>query len=126
MLIRGIACESIETGPFAALAHGWTRAGYDTLRFDKRGVGDSEGGPCRDIDFATELADARAVVAHAPSALRCRVDPFGHSVGGIIATQLAAHADALHRLRHAGDAMDRLPARQHAPSARAARRTRPT
>lgn len=91
VLIGGIACESIETGPFAALAHGWTRAGYDTLRFDKRGVGDSEGGPCRDVDFATELADAQAIVAHA-RARGLPVIAFGHSVGGIIATRLPADA----------------------------------
>jgi len=97
VMIGGIACESIESGSFAALAHAWTRGGYHTLRFDKRGVGDSEGGPCRDVDFATELADARAVVAHARTYGQ-PVVVFGHSVGGIIAAQLAgAHelVDAL-------------------------------
>lgn len=88
VLVGGIACESVETGPFAELAHAWTRAGYATVRFDKRGVGDSEGGPCCAVDFATELADARAV---AQSVARPRV-VFGHSIGGVIAAQLAADA----------------------------------
>jgi alpha-beta hydrolase superfamily lysophospholipase len=94
VVIQGIACESIDhalapDAPLAGLVAGWTAAGYDTLRFDKRGVGDSEGGPCPRTDFATELADARSATAYATT----RGLPlvlFGHSVGGIIAAQLAA------------------------------------
>ena len=94
LVIQGIACESIDhaldpDAPLATLIAGWTRAGFDTLRFDKRGVGDSEGAPCATVDFATELGDARAALEHA----RTRGLPvvvFGHSVGGIIAAQLAA------------------------------------
>ena len=85
LIVQGIACESIEAAPYAPLAAAWTRAGFATLRFDKRGVGDSDGSAG---DFAGDLADARAVAAHA----RSRSLPlviFGHSVGGIIAAQLA-------------------------------------
>jgi alpha-beta hydrolase superfamily lysophospholipase len=91
LLVGGIACESIEDGPLAVLASELARAGFVTVRFDKRGVGDSEGGPARDVDFATELADARAACEQA----RRRGLPvvvFGHSVGGIIAAQLPADA----------------------------------
>jgi hypothetical protein len=88
VLVGGIACESVESGPLAELARAWTSAGYATVRFDKRGVGDSEGGPCRDVDFATELADARAVIE---SVARPRI-VFGHSIGGVIAAQVAAEA----------------------------------
>ena len=93
LVIQGIACESIDQPldrdtPLAAFVDGLTHAGYTTLRFDKRGVGDSDG----DIaDFATELADARAALAHAQSLANARGIPlviFGHSVGGIIAAQL--------------------------------------
>ena len=93
LVIQGIACESIDhpldrDAPLAAFVDGLMRAGYATLRFDKRGVGDSNG----DIaDFTTELADARAVHAHARSLAEARGLPlivFGHSVGGIIAAQL--------------------------------------
>jgi uncharacterized protein len=70
VFVQGIACESIDYAaddgsPLALLIDVLTRAGYDTLRFDKRGVGDSDGGPCNECDFATELADARAVVEYA-------------------------------------------------------------
>lgn len=97
LVIQGIACESIDHAldpgaPLAALVAGWTGAGYDTLRFDKRGVGDSEGPACATTDFQTELADARTALALAASMARDRGVPlvvFGHSVGGIIAAQLA-------------------------------------
>ncbi len=98
LVIQGIACESIDhaldpDAPLAALVTGWTRAGYDTLRFDKRGVGDSEGAACATTDFQTELADARAALRLAAAMARDRGVPlvlFGHSVGGIIAAQLAS------------------------------------
>jgi uncharacterized protein len=99
VFVQGIACESIDhalddSAPLALLIDTLARAGYDTLRFDKRGVGDSEGGPCNATDFTTELADARAVVEYAHR-LGVPVVIFGHSVGGIIASQLAANAAAV-------------------------------
>jgi uncharacterized protein len=94
--IQGIACETIDhEGAFAGAIAGWTAAGYDTLRYDKRGVGDSEGGPCPATDFETELDDARHVLEHAKAHAAARSIPlvvFGHSVGGIIA---AVHAGSL-------------------------------
>jgi alpha-beta hydrolase superfamily lysophospholipase len=101
LVIQGIACESVEhpldpDAPLAAFVADLTRAGYSTLRFDKRGVGDSDGGPCASSDFHTELADARAALAHARAlAGELPLVGFGHSVGGIIAAQLASDTDAL-------------------------------
>jgi alpha-beta hydrolase superfamily lysophospholipase len=97
LFLQGIACESVDhaldpDAPLATLVAAWTSAGYATLRFDKRGVGDSEGDACRTTDFTTELADARAALAYAASIAQARGLPlylFGHSVGGIIAAQLA-------------------------------------
>jgi alpha/beta superfamily hydrolase len=48
---RASHCESIEhpldrDAPLASFTADLTRAGFSTLRFDKRGVGDSDGGPC--------------------------------------------------------------------------------
>lgn len=91
VFLQGIACESVEGSPYSALAHALAYRGFTTLRFDKRGVGDSEGGPCNKTDFAAELADARAVVEHARS-LGGPVYVFGHSVGGIIAPHTQADA----------------------------------
>jgi pimeloyl-ACP methyl ester carboxylesterase len=86
LVLQGIACESIEHGAFPELVHGWARGGVRAIRVDRRGVGDSEGGPCGDLDFATDLADHAAALAALP---RSRV-LFGHSVGGMAAALLAA------------------------------------
>ncbi|MBL0220691.1 MAG: alpha/beta fold hydrolase [Myxococcales bacterium] len=103
LVIQGIACESIDhasspDAPLAGLVQGWASEGIESMRFDKRGVGDSEGGPCNSTDFVTELADARAAleVAHA-SARESKVPlfVFGHSVGGIMASLLAGPATYL-------------------------------
>ncbi len=103
LVIQGIACESVDhatspEAPLAGLVHGWARENIESIRFDKRGVGDSEGGPCDATDFATELADARAALAIAQSSAKTSGVPlflFGHSVGGIIAASLAGAAPDL-------------------------------
>jgi pimeloyl-ACP methyl ester carboxylesterase len=97
VVLQGIACESIDhaltpDAPLAQLVAGWAAAGLDSFRFDKRGVGDSEGGPCHEIGFRTELEDARHALACARQLARERRAPlfvFGHSVGGIMAALLA-------------------------------------
>jgi alpha-beta hydrolase superfamily lysophospholipase len=93
LALPGIACESIEAeSPIAELAHGWARAGFDTLRFDRRGIGDSEGGPCGALDLTTELSDAAAALGLARTRAREREVPlvvFGHGIGGLVAASLA-------------------------------------
>lgn len=96
VVIPGIANDSVDCAlapdaPLAGLVGGWESAGYPSVRFDKRGVGDSEGNSS-ELDFATELADARAVVSDAcelASAHQLPVLLFGHGVGGVIASRLA-------------------------------------
>lgn len=95
VMIQGIACESVEMRPYSSLAHALAYAGFTVVRFDKRGVGDSEGGPCNQTDFATELADARAVVEHARANERGPLYIFGHSVGAIIAPHIEGDAYAV-------------------------------
>lgn len=101
VVLQGIACESIDLAtapdaPLAGLVAAWAGAGFDSLRFDKRGVGDSTGGPCREIDFETELADARAALVRARALARdAPLFAFGHSVGGIVAAVLARDVDGL-------------------------------
>lgn len=98
MLIQGVALSSVDLpltdgNPYSRLLAPFARGGYVTLRVDKPGIGDSEGGPAAELDFETELAGYRAAL----SQLRQRedVDParvfvIGHSMGGIWAPLLAA------------------------------------
>lgn len=98
LFLQGIACESIDYAanadePIACLIHGWARAGYITMRVDKRGVGDSGGAPCPDGDFDTELGDHRtalAALASHPLAQGLPLYLFGHSIGGMVAPILAS------------------------------------
>lgn len=91
LVLPGIACVTVEHGPVADLARAWAAAGFRVLRFDRRGVGDSEGAACGEVDLATEIADQRAALATLPRP----VVLFGHSVGGMTAALLGADADAV-------------------------------
>src|SRR5262249_49449940 len=98
MLIQGYGCFSIdnpvgEPGGFTRIARDLARHGYVTMRLDRPGCGDSEGGPCKDVDFDTELDGFREALR----ALK-RLDfvdaenvfIFGHSMGGIVGLIIAA------------------------------------
>jgi dipeptidyl aminopeptidase/acylaminoacyl peptidase len=68
------------------------RAGYASLIYDKRGVGESTG-DWRTVGFEDLAADTRAAVSHL--AARSDIDParigiHGHSQGGTIAPMIAA------------------------------------
>jgi pimeloyl-ACP methyl ester carboxylesterase len=89
LFLQGIRCQSIDLAmqpdvPIARLMHGLARAGITTVRVERPGLGDSEGGPCDAIDWDDEV-DVYA------AALRERGDMFlfGHSVGGVVAPILA-------------------------------------
>ena len=97
-LIQGIGLFSIDNpvGPLSSykiIVDDFTRHGFVTLRVDKPGCGDSEGGPARDVDFDTELDGYRQAL----KMLKARGDVdadrvfiFGHSMGGVMAPLLAA------------------------------------
>jgi pimeloyl-ACP methyl ester carboxylesterase len=99
LFVQWLSCDSVELAPGAD--DGWSQmlrgmvreSGWAVFRADKRGVGDSEGGPCSALDYATELADHRAALA--ALATRDDVDGnrivvFGASMGSRMAGQLAA------------------------------------
>jgi dienelactone hydrolase len=96
-LIQGVGLASIENpvgpvGAYRTIIDDFTRHGFVTLRVDKPGCGDSEGGPGRDVDFDTELDGYREALRMLKA--RADVDPnrvfiFGHSMGGVMAPLLA-------------------------------------
>ncbi|MBV9718490.1 MAG: alpha/beta fold hydrolase [Candidatus Eremiobacteraeota bacterium] len=97
LLIGGIGCFSVDVASnsedgYLRISRDLARAGFVTMRLEKSGVGDSQGPPCHDVDFHDEYAS----YAIALEALRRdpKVDPahiylLGHSIGTIIAPQLA-------------------------------------
>ncbi len=101
MIVQGVGCFSVENEPaddpsYRPIIEALSRAGYATLRVDKPGTGDSEGGPCADVDFETELAGYRAGLASLYD--EAAVDPsrvfvFGHSMGGIMMPMLVDGRD---------------------------------
>ncbi len=97
-LVQGIGLFSIDNPvgaltSYRTLIDDFTRRGFVTVRVDKPGCGDSEGGPARDVDFDTELDGYRQSLKMLKA--RSDVDPdrvflFGHSMGGVMAPLLAA------------------------------------
>lgn len=99
LFVQWLSCSTVELRPNPK--DGWSRmlkglvveSGWAMMRVDKRGVGDSEGGPCTQLDYDTELDDHRQILA----ALKRRDDIdadriviYGASMGSRMAPQLAA------------------------------------
>jgi dienelactone hydrolase len=97
LLQGGHTCFSIdnpvgEPFGFTRIARGLARQGYVTLRVERPGCGDSEGGPLRDVDFDTELEgykQALRALKELDFVDADRVFLFGHSMGGIMAPLMA-------------------------------------
>ncbi len=98
--LQGMSCDSVDfwqapEHPVKRLIDGWAAQGFATARLEKRGVGDSEGAPCRDLDLAEELRGYRVALEHLSSlGYGGRVLLFGHGLGGVIASQIASNAVA--------------------------------
>jgi pimeloyl-ACP methyl ester carboxylesterase len=102
LFVQWLSCDSIELPTSAD--DGWSRmlrrvakeSGLVMMRTEKRGVGDSEGGPCSALDYRTELSDHRAALGALKSSEL--VDPekvviFGASMGGTYAPLVALDQD---------------------------------
>jgi dienelactone hydrolase len=97
-VIQGLGSFSIESipdrpGPYARMIDEFAHHGFVTMRVDKPGQGDSEGGPTRDMDFETELDGYRQTLKTLKGF--DFVDPenvimFGHSMGGVMGPLLGA------------------------------------
>ncbi|CAN5809124.1 alpha/beta fold hydrolase [soil metagenome] len=77
--------------PFLVIADHLTRAGIAVLRYDDRGVADSEGdfGSGTTMDFAEDAAAAVAFLRHHAAVDPERIGIVGHSEGGLIAPLVA-------------------------------------
>lgn len=95
-IVQGGGCVSVDNIP-----HNWTNDlvreltthGYATMRVDKPGAGDSEGGPCNSAPFDRELAGYRAALdafRASPYADTTHLYLFAHSLGGTFAPFVAA------------------------------------
>jgi uncharacterized protein len=100
LFIQGVTLSSVDfpvTGDdnnsYARIVRSFAERGYVTMRMDKPGVGDSEGGPGTSVGFLHELDAYRqalkALVARGDVDAD-RVVIFGHSMGGLWGPMLAA------------------------------------
>lgn len=91
VFVQGLGCGSVDNPPpghsYLALIASLSRRGFATLRVDKPGVGDSEGGPCPAVDFHGEVRAFRTALASLKGTKN--VFLFGHSMGGIQAPLIA-------------------------------------
>lgn len=88
---------STATGDVASLdgplLHKFADTGFVTMRVEKPGVGDSEGGPFAELDYQQEIGIYRAALAQLKG--QSFVDPddvfvFGHSMGGSFGPMVVA------------------------------------
>lgn len=87
--------EIFEHKPFAVIADYLTRNGIAVLRYDDRGVAESEGdqASATSADFATDV-EAAVEFLKANSKINAkRISLIGHSEGGMIAPMVAAESD---------------------------------
>lgn len=99
LFVQWLSCDSVEvaddrTDGWSQMLRGMIRdSGFAVMRTDKRGVGDSEGGPCSALDYETELADHRAALralAARDDIDNKRIVVFGASMGSRMSAQVAA------------------------------------
>ena len=84
--------EIFEHKPFAVIADYLTRNGIAVLRYDDRGVAESEGtqADATSADFATDVEAAVEFLKTQPQIDKKRIGLIGHSEGGMIAPMVAS------------------------------------
>jgi pimeloyl-ACP methyl ester carboxylesterase len=113
LFVPWLSCDTIELHETSD--DGWSRmlkrilreSGCVVMRTEKRGVGDSEGGPCAQLDYLTELSDHRDALAQLRAS--AWVDPerivvFGASMGANYAPLVAAETNVAGVLTWGGGA----------------------
>lgn len=88
----------METIPYGQIFRRFADAGWVTVRVDKPGQGDSEGGDISELLFEDELAGYRAAVTLTlaqPYVDTTRLVLFGHSMGGSHGAVLASEFPAI-------------------------------
>ena len=102
LFIDWLSCNTVEVpasnrGGWAEMIRGViTRSGLVVMRTDKRGVGDSSGPPCSELDYETNLAhhkDALRKLLSYPFVDPDRIVIFGASMGGNMAPLVALEHD---------------------------------
>lgn len=77
------------------LLHQYATEGFVTIRVEKPGVGDSEGGPFAEMDYTTELDIYRQTLKQLkaiPAVDKNNIFIFGHSMGGAFGPMIAAES----------------------------------
>jgi pimeloyl-ACP methyl ester carboxylesterase len=97
-LIQGLGPTTIDqplsgSDPYSRILNEFAKTGYVTVRVEKPGIGDSEGGPFVDLDFETELDAFRNALTEVRKYSFVEADKmfiFGHSMGGVFGPILAS------------------------------------
>ena len=97
LLIPGLGATSVDQplgdpGAYSRILAEFAKDGWVTVRVDKAGIGDSEGGPHAEIGFEAELDGYRQALRAARRYDFADADSvfvFGHSLGGVFGAMLA-------------------------------------
>jgi pimeloyl-ACP methyl ester carboxylesterase len=97
LVVGGIGCFSVDVASnaqdaYLRLTHDLSRRGFVTMRLEKSAVGDSQGPPCRSVDFVSEAASyavAFDALRDDPAVDSAHVYVIGHSIGSLIGPRLA-------------------------------------